>query len=155
MESSSNYLWPWQYMHVHIIIAVMRIVGGDIVKHRFVNNGGIDSHNIICGTLCWLVNIGYRLLHILADLAIPIKTIFPRDAWYSLLPTRPDRPAVWCSCSVFWQASYALFGMISGPILGIFTLGMINPWSNKFVRPNTTATYILLITGYDFVTAIY
>lgn len=31
------------------------------------------------------------------------------------------------------QAALGIFGMIGGPILGIFTLGLIYPWSNSKV----------------------
>jgi len=32
------------------------------------------------------------------------------------------------------QAALTLFGMISGPILGLFILGVVYPWTNYKVR---------------------
>jgi len=37
---------------------------------------------IIRGTFYWLVNIANHFLHILPDLVIPIKSIFPGGAQY-------------------------------------------------------------------------
>lgn len=43
------------------------------------------------------------------------------------------------------QAALSIFGMISGPILGVFTLGMLFPWANSL------GAGVGLITGFAFV----
>ena len=37
---------------------------------------------------------------------------------------------LWCVL----QAALGLFGMISGPVLGLFVLGIIYPWTNYRVK---------------------
>ena len=50
----------------------------------------MHTKQITRGTFCLLVNNNYNksFSMSLADLVIPIKTIFPGDAWYPLLSTR-------------------------------------------------------------------
>lgn len=34
---------------------------------------------------------------------------------------------------LFSQLAYVLFGILGGPLLGLFTFGMLCPWGNKWV----------------------
>lgn len=62
---------------------------------------------------------------------------------------------IWRSVSITsWQAALALYGCLSAPMLGVFSLGMLFPWSNKWVGKHF---YFLnfLLTSLNVLASIY
>lgn len=52
-------------------------------------------------------------------------------------------------CGPLPQAAFSIFGMVGGPLLGLFCLGMFFPWANSIVSPPLTWTHFNSVSNYN------